>query len=131
MEAAPTSIYQRGVSSINTPITFTPSQLIALILGICAAISAIGGAVAWIAKGVSKAREPEKKQDERITDLERRMAKHDEFLDRDKERLEAMEAGNRVTQRAILALLAHGIDGNDIDAMKEAKKDLQEYLIKR
>lgn len=131
MEAAPTSIYQRGVSSINTPITFTPEQLITLLLGVCAAITAVGGAVAWIAKGVSKAKEPEKRQDERITELERRMAKHDEFLDRDKERLEAMEAGNRVTQRAILALLAHGIDGNDIDAMKEAKKDLQEYLIKR
>ena len=87
--------------------------------------------MAWIAKGVSKARAPEKRQDERITELERRVAKHDEFLDRDKERLEAIEEGNRVTQRAILALLAHGIDGNDIDALRTAKTELQEYLIKR
>lgn len=119
------------MSIINTPITFTPGQLITLILGVCAAITAVGGAVAWIAKGVSKAREPEKRQDERITALERRVAKHDEFLDRDKERLEAIEEGNRVTQRAILALLAHGIDGNDIDALRAAKTELQDYLIKR
>lgn len=119
------------MSSINTPITFTPGQLITLFLGICAAITAVGSAVAWIAKGVSKARAPEKRQDERITDLERRVAKHDEFLDRDKERLEMIEAGSRVTQRAILALLAHGIDGNDIDALRAAKSELQDYLIKR
>lgn len=87
--------------------------------------------MAWIAKGVSKARAPEKRQDERLTDLERRVAKHDEFLDRDKERLEMIEAGSRVTQRAILALLAHGIDGNDIDALRAAKSELQDYLIKR
>lgn len=116
---------------MNTPITFTPEQLITLLLGLCAAITAVGGAVAWIAKGVSKAKEPEKKQNERITDLERRLAKHDEFLDRDKERLEMIEEGNRVTQRAILALLAHGIDGNDIDALRAAKTELQDYLIKR
>lgn len=125
------SVYIREVSIINTPITFTPGQLIALFLGVCAVISAAGGAVAWIAKGVSKARAPEKRQDERITELERRVAKHDEFLDRDKERLEAIEEGNRVTQRAILALLAHGIDGNDIDALRAAKTELQDYLIKR
>ena len=47
----------------------------------------------------------------------------------DKKRLEEMEQGNKVTQRAILALLSHGIDGNDIEAMKAAKKELQDFLI--
>ena len=28
-----------------------------------------------------------------------------------------------------MALLAHGIDGNDIDAMKKAKAELTDYLI--
>ena len=116
---------------MNTIVSFTVGQLIGGFLAICAGLSCIALAVSWIAKGWNKVREPEKKQNERITDLERRMAKHDEFLDRDKERLEAMEAGNRVTQRAILALLAHGIDGNDIKALKDAKEALQDYLIKR
>ena len=116
---------------MNTIVSFTVGQLIGGFLAICAGLSCIALAISWIAKGWNKVREPEKKQNERITDLERRMAKHDEFLDRDKERLEAMEAGNRVTQRAILALLAHGIDGNDIKALKDAKEALQDYLIKR
>ena len=36
-----------------------------------------------------------------------------------------------VLQHAILALLAHGIDDNNIDSLKSAKKDLEEYLISR
>ena len=112
-------------------LSFTVGQLIGGFLAICAGLSCIALAVSWIIKAVNKVRAPERKQDERITDLERRVAKHDEFLDRDKERLEAIEEGNRVTQRAILALLAHGIDGNDIDALRAAKTELQDYLIKR
>lgn len=116
---------------INEVVSFTVGQLIRGFLALCAGISCIAVAVSWIIKAAGKVREPEKKQNERITDLERRLAKHDEFLDRDKERLEMIEEGNRVTQRAILALLAHGIDGNDIDALRAAKTELQDYLIKR
>lgn len=116
---------------MDTVVSFTVGQLIGGFLAVCAGLSCIALAISWFVKGWNKVREPEKKQDERITDLERRVAKHDEFLDRDKERLEAIEEGNRVTQRAILALLAHGIDGNDIDALRAAKTELQDYLIKR
>lgn len=116
---------------MNTVVSFTVGQLIGGFLTICAGLSCIALAVSWIIKAVNKVRAPERKQDERITDLERRVAKHDEFLDRDKERLEAIEEGNRVTQHALLALLAHGIDGNDIKALQDAKAKLQDYLIKR
>lgn len=116
---------------MDTVVSFTVGQLIGGFLAVCAGLSCIALAVSWIVKGWNKVREPEKKQDERITDLERRASRHDEFLDRDKERLEMIEEGNRVTQRAILALLAHGIDGNDIDALRAAKTELQDYLIKR
>ena len=116
---------------MNQTITFTPAQLIALILGLCAAISCIGGALAWIAKGADRIRAPERRQDERLTDLEKRVARHDELLDNDKKRLEAIEEGNRVTQRAILALLAHSIDGNDVEKLQKAMEALQDYLIKR
>lgn len=116
---------------MNNAITFTVAQLATLILGICAAISAVGAAISWIVKGANTVKAPERKQDERITDLEKRIARHDEMLDRDKNRLEAIEDGNRVTQRAILALLSHGIDGNEVDGMKRAKEDLTKYLIER
>ena len=112
-------------------ITLTPAQLITGLLAICASISCVGGAIAWIIKGRDKLLEPERKQDSRIRSLEERIARVDNLLSKDLERIEVLEEGNRVTQRALLALLAHGIDGNDVDALKEAKEDLQEYLIKR
>ena len=49
----------------------------------------------------------------------------------DNDRIEGIERGNRVTQRALLALLSHGIDGNEIDAMSKAKEELENYLIQR
>ena len=56
---------------------------------------------------------------------------YDEFFRNDKARLDAIEEGNRVTQKALLALLSHGIDGNDVDSMRQAKGELEEYLIKK
>lgn len=50
---------------------------------------------------------------------------------KDFNRLNKLEEGNIVTQRALLALLAHGIDGNDIKAMKKAKTDLTNHLIEQ
>lgn len=116
---------------MDTMITFTPGQLIATVLAICAGVSCISGAINVIANWVKKARSPEVEQDKRLTALEERMAKHDELLSRDKGRLDLIEEGARVTQQSLLALLAHSIDGNAIDEMKEARKALQEHLIKR
>ena len=66
-----------------------------------------------------------------IGDHGERLARVEARAQSNTHRLDAIEEGSRVTQRAILALLSHGIDGNDIDAMKAAKKELQEYLIER
>ena len=52
-------------------------------------------------------------------------------LNKGNDRFEAMDTGNRITQRAILALLDHGIDGNNIRQMQDAKEELQNHLINR
>lgn len=116
---------------MDTVISFTPAQLWALLLGLCAGISCIAGAAVWITKVIQAFRTPNRRQDERIASLEARVAKHDEFFGNDKRRFESIEAGNRITQRAILALLSHGIDGNNTDEMKQARKDLHEYVFNK
>ena len=45
--------------------------------------------------------------------------------------IERIEEGNKITQQALLALLNHAIDGNDIAEVKKASKDLTDYLIRR
>ena len=70
----------------------------------------------------------------KIAQLEQRV-KHleeiDGYLETDKKRLDGIEDGNRATKRALLALLDHGIDGNNIAQMQKAKEELQEHLISR
>ena len=112
---------------METVISFTPGQLV----GIFSAIGVIAAGISWIIKGHRALKAPEVRQDERLTALEKRVAEHDEYFKRDKLRLEAIEDGNRVSLRALRALMAHSIDGNETDALKKAKEDLDEYLINR
>lgn len=114
---------------MDTQIIFTPQQLIDTVLTICGLITAVAAAVGVIAVIVKKAKTPNAKQNERLDAVEERLDEHDKFFKQDKERLEGIEAGNRVTQRALLALLRHGIDGNDVDGMKKAEQELQQFLI--
>lgn len=45
------------------------------------------------------------------------------------QRLTKNEHGSNATMKALLALLSHGIDGNAIEPMKEAKTEIENYLI--
>lgn len=47
----------------------------------------------------------------------------------DKLRLDRMDEGQHVTMQALLALLDHNLDGNNIDQMQKAKEALQNHLI--
>lgn len=101
-------------------IQFTPAQLVAW----AAAIMTISSAVTIIINLVSKLKEPETKQNDRISQCENR-------LDKDDRRIKEIEEGNKITQTALLALLKHSINGNDTKALKDAEKNLEEYLINR
>lgn len=116
---------------MDTIISFTPTQLIGLFLALCGGIVAVSSAMGVIVAMVKKVKSPNDIQNSRLDGLEKKVAEHDEIFSKDKRRFEAIEEGNRVVQKALLALLAHGIDGNDIAAMKSAKDELTNYLIKR
>lgn len=127
---------------MNTPILFTPQDIINAILAVCGAITAIAAATAVIAKIITKAKSPNKAQDEKIAALEDAVEdikkkieenekKHDTRFNTDKSRLDNIDEANAVTQTAILALLSHAINGNDKEALKRAKIDLEDYLTHR
>lgn len=66
--------------------------------------------------------EHQKEQDIIIEDHGRKIAGVEQ-------RVNKSEHGINVMMKALLALLSHGIDGNAIDPMKEAKAALESYLI--
>ena len=123
---------------MDNVIQFTPAQLIALVLAVCGAIVTISAAIGVIAKALDKAKAPEKEQNERLDAHEKRLNAHDEiiekfkeYFDNDDRRFKEIEKSNKITQSALLALLKHSINGEDITSLKEAEKSLEEYLIEK
>ena len=112
---------------MDASITFTPAQILVW----CSAIVTISGAMAIIVNLITKAMAPNKLQNARLDAAELKLREHDELFKKDLRRFEELESGNRVIQRALLALLSHAIDGNDIEELKKAKKNLNDYLIER
>lgn len=110
----------------------------AILMGCCSALITIAAAVTIVINAFKKLKEPENAQNKKIKDMEDRIGvvedrlkKHEEYFNNDNKRLLAIEEGNRVTQKAILALMSHAINGNDIDKLKEAENSLREYLINK
>lgn len=102
-----------------------------VLLALAGAINTIGSAVEKLVKARNAAKAPNDEQNARLNELELWRASVDRKLDNDKKHLDSIDVGNRVTQLALLALLDHGIDGNNIDQMQHAKEELQQHLINR
>lgn len=108
-----------------------PAEFWAFITAVCAFIISASAAFRIIVDAIKKLRAPEKTQDDRLKLIEERLDLFETYFLNDKKRIDAMESGNRVTQRAILALLSHAIDGDNQDQLETARDNLNEYLINR
>lgn len=90
------------------------------------------GAVVSLFYAVSKfAAKPNKTQDERLDALEKWRMKVDEKLETGNAHFGDIDESNRITQRALLALMSHAINGNDITKLQKAKDDLEIYLTEK
>lgn len=99
------------------------------LLAICGAIVSFSAAAGAIAKAVRVIKRPQEIQDEHIDVLNERMDAVHNKLANDNERLDDLETGMQYVLESLFALLAHALDGNDIDKMKDAKDNLNTYLI--
>lgn len=123
---------------MDNAITFTPAELIAVITSICGVVISVGAVIALLVKVYDKIKAPEKAQDKRLELIEIKLDAHDkilekyqEFFTNDDNRFKSIERSNKVTQNALLALLKHALNGNDIDALKDAERSLEAYLIEK
>jgi hypothetical protein len=109
----------------------TPETIWTAVLATASAVVLLSNAIEKIVKAVKTARAPNVKQDERIAAVEGRLDTVERRLSNDDNRLRDIEKGDRATQRALLALLDHGLDGNNTEQMRQAKEELQNHLINR
>lgn len=106
-------------------------ELFTRALAVAGGIATICTAGNWLVKLVQVLKAPNAKQDRDIAELQEWRKGVDQKLDSDNKKLKAIAESDRISQRALLALLAHGIDGNHQKQMEEAKEELQNHLINR
>lgn len=133
---------------MNEPltVTFTVQQIWLAVLAIAGGIVSLSAAGTVIGKWISGVKKPSqdiqknsrdlKELKETVADMKFKLGelmqwkvKADELFANDKARLDRIDAGQRVEQQGILALLDHGLDGNNVAQMEKAKVALQEHLI--
>lgn len=114
-----------------TNTTLDPVVLWAALSSALAAFLLVCNAAEKVVKIWKAAKAPNSQQNDRLAALEKWREEVDGKLDRDHDRFERIDEGMQVTQRALLALLDHGLDGNNVKQMQDAKEGLRSYLINR
>lgn len=99
------------------------------VLAAASAIVLISNAVEKIVKAVKVAKAPEQRQNDEIKSIKARLDKIEKEILLDEKQLKDARECNHVITKGVLALLDHGINGNNIDQMKDARADVEMYLI--
>ena len=103
----------------------------AIVLGLPGAINTIGNAIEKIAKAKKAVEAPNAAQDEKLADHENRIQRLERHQENDHRELAAIREYNRISALAQIALLDHGLDGNNIKPMQDAKDELNHWLAKK
>jgi hypothetical protein len=96
--------------------TVTSSQILAF----CGLVTALYG----VYKIVKELKKPN-------DDLKTLVNRHDQLLNADDERLKEVERSNKMILQCLYVIINHDITGNCIDKMKEARDELNDYLINK
>lgn len=118
--------------------TYTMYDICRFFLTCCTAIVTVSAAIAVIIRWVNKAKEPSTVLTKRINDHEDLIAEQNEkikdimaILKKDKNSIETINEGNRITQRSLLALMEFSLNDRDPSKLQDAREELQEFLIKK
>lgn len=99
------------------------------ILAAASAIVLLSNAIEKIVNAIKKAKAPEQRQNDEICAIKTRLDKVEAKLENDNKQIADAKECNHVLTKGMLALLEHGINGNNIDQMRDAKNGVEAYLI--
>lgn len=111
--------------------SLTPAEIWTGVLAVASATVLLINAAEKIVKVAQVAKAPNAVQNEKIADHEERIKKLERHQERDKQELEAIREYNRISALAQIALLDHGLDGNNIKPMQDAKVELNNWLARK
>lgn len=108
------------------------------IMQLCALVLILVGAYNTIMSAIKNRREEKKLRDSPVTQLTERVDMHDTLLEKDKDRLDTLEADGvdvheaiRILLRQAMAINNHIISGNDVSKLRESSSEIQKYLLNR
>ncbi len=127
---------------MDRPIMLSPHDLWNIMLAVCAGIVSISAAFAVIIKIIEHFKQPDKKQDDRITNLETKVDgieerlqkgnEHFECHDHQMQRLEdSMKKSNMLIIESLKVLIEHDIDGNNVDRLKDTSHRIDKFLLEK
>lgn len=102
-----------------------------VVVGLPGAINTIGSALEKVFKAKQALAAPNEEQNKRLDDLEKRMTAAEGKLNHDHKEITDIHESNRINALALIALLDHSLDGNNVDQMKNAKAELNHWLAKK
>lgn len=118
------------VTNVPDIVAYFP-QAVLWIIAVCALITAVGGAAIML----GKLRAPIRRIEERLDKLEERHEKdqagNDEKLRQDHKDIGMLNESNRHICECMMALMDHEITGNSVDRLREARNDMNSFLINR
>ena len=106
------------------------------LLWFCGAIITIGGAIAIISKWLAPVRELRKSVDDKVSRCEYEALKQEVetlkgYQISDHKELQKVETGIEKICKCTLAITDHELTGNSVDKLREAKDEMQDYLIQK
>ena len=94
------------------------------ILASASAVVLLSNAIEKIIKAIKAANAPNVAQNEKLRDLDERLKKVEKHLENDNNKIKRMDTEHQAVLKALVALLDHGLNGNNVKQMQDAKKAL-------
>lgn len=107
---------------------FTPADVYRIILASAGFIVALAGAIKVITDIIQKAKEPDKIQNDRITNLENRMVSVEKSVKSYGDHQHRAEEAWILYMQALSDVMDHMIYGNHTDNLKATQKKMREYM---
>lgn len=109
-----------GVNAINS-VTLAQIKDFAIIVAVLLAL------IVLIGNAVKTFKDWKKPAD----DLAQWRRDVDAKLDSDNKRLKALEEGNKMVCKGVIALMNHEITGNSVEKLKQTQEEMTKYLVER
>lgn len=108
---------------------FEIRSFVIVLLTLCGAVAAVGGAITLLAKLYRWARKPVIENTEALQKHEQHLANDNHRIERLEDQVEEASKQNKLILSALVELLQHEIDGNHVDKLKDRAADIQSYLM--